>query len=276
MTVDDANRVYFQTLANTRASLAALPQWAVVIIILLGILSYLFNAPVDVAGHEVLWFVRDVNVVLMGMSAVVFIVSMFRRLVYRFQVNFSIVNAAAALGLVYSVCLLTFPMVTFVKGQGKNYPIVLFVACAISTVAILLGAAAVHVSLLRRRLRVGHSEKRTIGNFVAVSGSNRSKIMWITLVVVVVVPNVLTSGQYFVNFLGAFGLIFLACVMPSLPVEFAYLAYLKSKDRSYWEERPRGMPKAERRRLTRKVLLWAVGIVVAVVLFWVFAKYGHS
>jgi hypothetical protein len=36
------------------------------------------------------------------------------------------------------------------------------------------------------------------------------------------------------------------------------------------------MPKAERRRLTRKVILWAVGIVVAVVLFWVFAKYGHS
>lgn len=276
ITVDDANRIYFQTLANTRASLAALPRGPILIIISLGILSYFFNAPADVAGHEILWFVRDVNVVLMGMSAIVFIVSMVRTLVYRFQVTFSIVNAASALGLVYSVCLLTFPMVTFVKGQGTNYPIALFVACAILTMAILLGAAAVHVLLLRRRLRVGHSEKRTIGNFVAVSGSNRSKIMWITLVVAAVLPNVLTSGQYLVNFLGVFGLIFLACVTPSLPVEFAYLAYLKSKDRSYWEVRPRGMPKAERRRLTRKVVLWTVGVVVAAGLFWVFAKYGHS
>ncbi|WP_158861884.1 hypothetical protein [Leifsonia sp. AG29] len=271
--VEDANRTYFQALATSRASLGQLPTLAILILALLGALSYFFNAPSAAQGHQVLWLVRDVNMILIGMSAVVLLISVFRRLLYRFQAMFSTVMAVAALGLVYSVCLLPLPLVTFVETQGeREYRSDIFVIFVIAASAILVGAIVVHALMLRHRLRVGHSEERTIGNFVAVSRSNRSKIVWITFGLVAVVPNVLTSGQYLANSLGAIGLIFFACVTPSLPVEFAYLAYLKSKDRAYWEARPPRLPKDERRRLARKTAMWVFGIAVALALFWVFAK----
>ncbi|QNE37848.1 hypothetical protein F1C12_20340 [Leifsonia shinshuensis] len=272
-TREDANRAYFQALANSRGSLRQLAALSILNIVLLGILSYFFNPPGGVRGHEALWFFRDVNLVLIGLSVVVLILSVFRSLLFRFQAMFSIVMAFGALVMVYSVCLLTLPMVTFIDSNEDEYRAEVFIVSCVVASAIVVSATAVHVIRLRRRLRAGHSEKRTIGNYLAVSKSRRSKILWITFGVIAVVPNLLTSGQYLTNALGAIGLIFFACVLPSLPVEFSYLAYLKLKDRVYWEVRPPRMPAQERRRLTRKVVLWLVGIVVAIAAFWVLAKY---
>jgi len=272
-TIADSNRAYFRALANTRASQGSLPVLSILIIVLLGACNFWLNVPSDVSGHEVLWFVRDFNVVLIGVSAVFFVSSLSRRLLYRFQVFFSFALAGMALGLVYSICLLPLPLVAFLNVSDKDVSAMLFSVGGLVGLIVLVGSIGVHALMLRHRLRVGHSEKRTIGNLVAVSKSNRSKIFWITFGVVTVVPNVLTSGQYLMNYFAAIGLVFFACVTPSLPVEFAYLAYLKSKDRVYWEARPPGLPKEERRRLTRKIVLWVVGIVVALAAFWVFAKY---
>lgn len=272
---EDANRAYFRALAHSRGSLGQLAALAILNIVLLGILSYFFNPPRAVQGHELLWSIRDINSVLIGISLVVLILSMFRRLLYRFQTVSSIVMAFGALAMVYSVCLLTLPVVTFVDSKQDAYLVEVFIVSGLAASVIVAAATAVHIILLRRRLRTGHSDKRTIGNYVAASGSNRSKIMWITFGVAAVVPNVVTSGQYLINSLGAIGLVFFACVLPSLPVELGYLAHMKAKDDAYWEVRPPGMPVGERRRLTRKVILWALGIVVALTAFWVLAKYLH-
>lgn len=271
--VEGANRVYFQVLAATRASLGRFATLALPIIVVLGVLSFGFNELGADKGHEVLPFVRDINLVMIGLSAAFLLLSVFKRLLYRFQVFFSAVLAAMALGLVYAICLLPLPLVAFLNVSDKDVSVMLFSVGGLVGLIFLVGSIGVHVLMLRHRLRVGHSEKRTIGNYVAVSKSNRSKIFWIIFGLVTVVPNVLTSGQYLMNDFAAIGLVFFACVTPSLPVEFAYLAYLKSKDRVYWEARPPGLPKEERRRLTRKIVLWVVGIVVALAAFWVFAKY---
>jgi hypothetical protein len=251
--------------------LGQLAALAILNIFLLGILSYFFNPPRTVRGHELLWFIRDTNFVLIGISLVVLILSMFRRLLYRFQVVFSIVMASGALTMVYSACLLTLPLVTFIDSKQDEYLAEVFMVSGAAASVIVAAATVVHVILLRRRLRSGHSDRRTIGNYVAVSRSSRAKTLWITFAAVAVVPNVLTSGQYLINSLGAIGLVFFACFLPSLPVELGYLAYLKSKDRVYWEARPPRMPVEERRRLIRKVVLWVVGIAVAIAAFWIFA-----
>ncbi|HWV46139.1 MAG TPA: hypothetical protein VN039_09000, partial [Nitrospira sp.] len=225
-------------------------------------------------GYEVLSYVTAANVVVIWISAVVLVLSLFKKLIYRFQVFFSSVMAVMAVGLVYTMCSLSLPIATLTRARGELFYAAFFNIAGLVTVGLLAGATVVHVLLLRRRLRVGHSEKRTIGNYVAVSRANISKMLWINFgVVALVVPNVLTSGKFLLNFIGIIALIVFACVMTSLPVEFAYLAYLKSKDRVYWETPPRGRSKQERLRVAKKAGLWVFGVAAALTLFWVLAKY---
>jgi hypothetical protein len=274
LTVAEANRVYFQVLANTRASLGSLAVVAGLVIALLGVVSVgPLNALSVFSGYELFSILSMVHLVLVAICAGVMVLSMSKKLLYRFQVFFSTVMAGMAAGLVYSACVLTVPIASFVGARGKHFSVMLFHIVGLFALALMAGATVVHVLMLRHRLRVGHSEERTLGNIVAVSGSNRSTMYWIILAVVAVVPNVLTQGQYLLNSFGIVALIFLACVTPSLPVEFGYLAYLKSKDRVYWEERPRRRSKKERRRLVKKVSLWVFGIVGGLALFWALAKY---
>jgi hypothetical protein len=59
-------------------------------------------------------------------------------------------------------------------------------------------------------------------------------------------------------------------VLTSLPVEFGYLTYLKSRDRKYWEQRPpkvvvsRAQKRAQKTATLKKVGKWTV-IVLAVI-----------
>jgi hypothetical protein len=274
LTVAEANRAYFLVLANTRGSLEMFPNLACPIIFILLVFNVgLSNAPTTFKGPPVISFLYDVNVVIIWTTVAISILWIFRKLTYRFQVVSSAVMAGMAVGVVYTVCLMTVPLMATSNPQGEGQFAMLFNIGGLVAVALVLGATVVHVLLLQHRLRMGHSEKRTLGNIGAVSGSNRSKMYWIILAVVVVVPNVLTQGQYLMNFTAAMALVLFACVMPSLPVEFGYLAYLKSKDRDYWEKPPRRRSKKERRRLVKKVSLWAVGIVGGLALFWALAKY---
>lgn len=272
--VAEANRVYFRALANTRASMGNLSGLAILTVVLLAVVNLgPLNVPSGFRGYEILSYVAVADFVVICISVTVAVLAVIKSLLYRFQVFFSAVMGVMAACLVYSICLLALPFVTLLQARGEALHATAFAIGGLITLALLAASTSVHVWLLRRRLRVGHSEKRTIGNYVAVSGSNRSKMFWIIFGVVAVVPNLLTGGQYLGNFLFAMMLIFFACVTPSLPVEFGYLAYLKSKDRDYWERRPRPLPRRERLLLARKVVIWVLGIAAALALFWVLAKY---
>lgn len=66
----------------------------------------------------------------------------------------------------------------------------------------------------------------------------------------------------------------LATVVTGLPVECTYLAYLKARDKRYWEERPpRRGSQRERLRLAAKIATWVLGLATAIALLWVLAKY---
>jgi len=274
-TIAEANRAYFQALANTRGSIAMLPALAgPTIVVLFAANVGPLNAPSAFEGYGVLSSLSAINVVLIWTSAICLLLSVLLKGVsYRAQVLSSMVMAGMAVILVYCLCLLALAIATLSQARGEQFYATLFSTVGIITVVIVAGSTSVHVLLLRRRLRIGHSEKRTMGNFLAVSRSNRSTMFWIAFGLVAVVSNVVTSGQYLVNTAGALGLLLFACVIPSLPVEFAYLAYLKSKDRDYWERPPRPVAKEVRLRLARKIILWVVGVAGALALFWVLAKY---
>jgi hypothetical protein len=114
-----------------------------------------------------------------------------------------------------------------------------------------------------------------MGNYLAVSRSNKTTIFGITFGVVATLANVATQGRYFVSTVGVVSMIAFVLLTTSLPVEFAYLAYLKSKDRGYWEELPRLTAKdrqrlkKERLRLAKKAVRGVLIAIAVIALIWV-------
>jgi hypothetical protein len=237
--VAEANRAYFVTFANSRASLGRLPALALLVGFLLLVCNIgPLNAPKEYVGYEALAHLSAANVILIWMCVVVFGLSMFKGLTLRFQIISSACMTGMAVMLVYALCLLTLPMATLLQARGERIYAILFDVGGLLSVVLIVSAMIVHVVLLRRRLVMGHSERRTIGNFRAIFSSNRLKVFWVACGVAVIVPNVVTQGQYVGNTLGAAALIFLGAVMPGLAVECAYLTHLKTTDRGYWERLP--------------------------------------
>lgn len=242
--VAEANRTYFVAFANSRASLGRLPALAALIAFLLLVCNIgPLNAPKEYMGYESLGHLSRANVILIWLCVIVFGLSTFKSLTLRFQIISSACMTGMAVLLVYALCLLTLPMATLLQARGEHVYAVLFNVGGLLTVVFVASAMIVHAVLLRRRLIVGHSERRTLGNFRATSLSNRSKIIWAASVAAFIVPNLVTQWQYVANTLGAAALAFLAAVMPSLAVECAYLTYLKKKDRVYWETLPHAQRK---------------------------------
>lgn len=98
----------------------------------------------------------------------------------------------------------------------------------------VVGSLAANSLLLRHRLRVGFSQERTNGNFMATSEIHVSKSFWIIFAVTMIVPNLVTQGKYLPNVFGWVLLLLFSVVFPSPIVEFSYLAVLKTKDKKYW------------------------------------------
>ncbi|MFF1571978.1 hypothetical protein ACFVWR_04465 [Leifsonia sp. NPDC058292] len=89
-----------------------------------------------------------------------------------------------------------------------------------------------------------------------------------------IVPNVITQGQYLPNILGVILFLLIATVMSSLPVEFTYLAYLKSRDKRYWEKQPpmRVATKQQRAAVFKKVGKWVLIVLAVLVALLIMTK----
>lgn len=275
-TVAESNRTYFLALAATRGALSNLRLLAILTAVFFGLDTFVgLNALIYYEGARSYLPLFNAHVVFLGLSVFLVMLSSFKRLIHRYQAFFSYVMAGLAALMVYGICMMTLTLTSFDGARGQGLNSALFGMVGAATAVLVAGSAVVHVWLLRRRLRAGHSEKRTMANFEAISKASRSKTLWIAFAFVMIVPNVVTQGQYFLNTFGAISLVFLAVVLPSLPVELTYLAYLKSHDRGYWERLPRLSAKrrqalkVERLRLAKRAVMWVLIAIALVALIWV-------
>lgn len=268
-----ANLLYFQTLAETRGSLSGVRGLAILNLFFLGIFNFILG-PVGVielySESNIPVCIYNINVAFMYACAVFLVLSVFKRTIYRFQVFFSSVVAGLAALMVVLVCFM-FTALSAKAKIGVN-PTALLVFGLLG-IGVLAAAGVAHWRLLQRRLSVGHSVKRALGNYETVSNVMASKRFWIIFVLVTIVPNILTLGQYVLNTFGALSLVFLAAVMTSLPVELTYLAYLKSKDRAYWQEAPAPMPLEDRRRIIKAFAKWILILGGGFGVIWVMGKF---
>ena len=269
-----ANREYFLGLANSRASLTNLPMMAFMTAVLLGIGipwigSWVFNA-----GHPGLLPLFYTQIAVAVFSLLMTVATVFRGWVFRYQVLSSgLMVFFAVAGWVYALALLTVGLATYDSGpqSGAGFSSARLAVAGVVAPVYVLSATVVHVLLLRRRLRTGYSEERTIGNYRAASSVFSSKSLWIILAVALIAPILLVGGRYLLATAGTVLFLVIVSITTSLPVEFGYLTYLKSRDRTYWEARParvvtpRGV-KAARWKKVRKWALIVLGIFAAVVL----------
>ena len=270
-----ANRTYFVTFANTRGSLLRVPMMAFVTVFVLGLDTYFLRAMVFYNGYSMLLPLLYVHLVVIGFSLVVWVLSAFRGWMFRFQVFATNLMGFFATIWVYSLC---FMALMVQSPTGSTFVRERLVVLGVVGLVLVCGAFVVHVVLLRKRLRVGHSAQRTVGNLIAVSRVSRYKTAWITFGVIMVGGNIAARGQYVPMTIGVLGLLVFASVMPSLPVEFAYLAFLKSKDHRYWEKRPpQKVEKQERRSRLRTILKWFLVFIafnLLMLILTLMAKWG--
>ena len=270
---DAANVAYFLSLADSRASLTALPVMAFLTAVLLGLCLTLWASLVFFGEHHTeLLPLFYANLWVIGFSVLVGVLSLFRWWVFRFQVFASSLSVLfAVLGWVYAICFMALGLGSTVRvfayTSGMMVSLERLTPLAVTGVLYVCGATFVHVLLLRKRLREGHSAERTMGNLVAASSVFRAKSLWLIFGVAVIVPNVLTRGEYGILTFGVLGFLLFASVTTSLPVEFAYLTYLKSQDKKYWERRPpkQTIEKAAVVRGLKKFGKWALIVIGAIV-----------
>lgn len=275
---DEANFNYFVSLANSRASLTNLPMMSMLTAILMGLIVPFVGSMAFYDGYQAAAPLFYVQIAVIGFSLLMFVLSVFQSWVFRHQILASSLTAFFAVaGWVYALSFAAICMATIDVGlfgvaefSSTRLPI-----AAIVGPMYVCGATLVHVLLLRKRLREGHTEKRTMGNYLAASSVYSSKSVWIIFGVAVVGPNVLTGGRYVLVTGGTLMFLLFASVLPSLPVEFGYLTYLKSRDKKYWEERPpkivvpRAQKRAKQAATLKKVGNWTL-IIVAVIAALVF------
>ena len=265
---EKANEKYFVSLADTRASLTNVPLVAILCMIFLGLTQLpVYSAVYE--GNDNFLIPLYINNAIIAFCFIGLLPSFIKPLVYRFQVFFSALLVVLVSFLGYAMCLVAWSIGTMFVFATMTlvYTPEVYVIFGLVATLYISGASVVQIVLLRHRLRVGHSEERTMGNFLAASSAYSSKSLWIIFAVALIGPNLLTGGQYVMLTVGGLMFLVFASAFPSLPVEFGYLTYLKSRDKKYWERRPPKVVvgRAQKIRVLKKIGKWVLIIVGSII-----------
>lgn len=238
-TIEEKNIAYFSTLANSRASLTQL-RIALVAGVPIGLLLiWLLNQASIYAHIAEFKSLINIFIFLTVITGGIGVCSLSNKLLYKFQKFFSLVLCIFIIILTLFVFMLFYFMSLYIKANTMFSPSG-FYGRTISalSLSVLIVSMVVNILLIHHRLKVGFSETRTSKNFLAISGAYSPKTLVIIFVSVVIVPNILTQGRYLLNVFGIICLLGISIIFPNLIVEFSYLAYLKTKNKKFWEGKP--------------------------------------
>ena len=109
----------------------------------------------------------------------------------------------------------------------------------LSSIGLFMGLIVYNASWLKKQLRKGFSDKRTTANYIAFSSVYSKPSLWIILGVTVLGGGLASLSGYYVQTFGIVSNIVFTSAFSRLIVEVGYLLYLRSKDKTYWEEGPK-------------------------------------
>ena len=224
--VEELNKAYFKSLANTRAS-ASMMLISFTGAVIFGVKLYLIDFGLQKSSNIFFNFILLYSVYLI----VATVIPLGMSFIYRKQILSTILLLLSYIGIFLSLMLTCYILFTvnnngFQELNESSIPVILFLV--IFTVCGFI----YQYFWLMRQLKNGFSASRTVRNYFAKSSAYSQESILIIFMLVL-----LTS-----TFLGKFALVLgitstlLYCyAFPKLIIEVAYLLYLKTQSKEYWE-----------------------------------------
>ena len=269
--VEELNKVYFKSLANTRAS-ASMMLISFTGAVIFGVELYLIDFGLQKSSNIFFNFILLYSVYLI----VATVIPLGMSFIYRKQILSTILLLLSYIGIFLSLMLTCYILFTvnnngFQEFNESSIPVILFLV--FSTVCGFI----YHYFWLKRQLKNGFSASRTVRNYFAKSSAYSQESIPIIFMLVL-----LTSA-----FLGKFALVLgitstlLYCyAFPQLIIEVAYLLYLKTQSKEYWETEPRGDASfkklLKRFSLKKAKIRIPIEIVSFVIFVQILYKFGYT
>ena len=235
---EELNKEYFQALGSTRASVRMLRlAWA-----------GLFVWSIDLT--HVYFFIKEQFTVdpfsnvpfrflclLLLFMLVCQIMSFSKPLIYKHQFFSTAMLFVLINGIHLSLVLMDY-ILTILTNEVLKDSLIYSLMYWSSFTVFFFALIAYNASWLKKQLRKGFSEKRIAGNSIATSSVFSKSSLWIIFGITVLGGGLASLSGYYVQTFGIVSNIVFTSAFSRLIVEVGYLLYLRSKDKTYWEEGP--------------------------------------
>lgn len=239
--IEQANKVYFKSLANTRASAAMMiNSWTGVFLFAFEILcfySYDVSKGIKPFSH---WFF-DILVIYCLYHIITFFLPLMGAFIYRRQVLSTTLLLFTYAGMFLSLQVMGLLIIVSALANKEfevGFPKYGFIVIPFLVICTLLGFIY-HYFWLKKQLKIGFSPTRTLGNYFAKSSSYSSNAL--TIIFVCSMIGAALTGYYGVV-LGVSVSILFSYAFTQLLTEVGYLLYLKTKSKEYWEDESEDNP----------------------------------
>ena len=236
--IENKNKAYFISLANTRASASMmLISFAGVFVLLIEILSfYSYYDKIVRVNPFSNWFF-DILVSYCLYLIIVFFIPLIGKFVYRRQVLSTTLLLLTYIGIFLSLQIMELLIIVSALANKEfeiGYTKYAVFAVPFVVICTLLGFVY-NYFWLKKQLKIGFSPTRTLGNYFTKSNSYSKNRLYIIFACSML--GAILSG-YFGVVLGIALTILFSYAFSQLLTEVGYLLYLKTKSKEYWEDEP--------------------------------------
>ena len=237
--VEELNKAYFKSLANTRASASMMViSWTGVFILALEIFAfYYYFDTVAIINPFMNWFF-DLLLISCFYLIIAFFIPLVGLFVYKKQI-LSIIFLLLVYIVIYFSLQLMMLLIIVTSISMKEFTIGFSLYSPIIIPFLLMFTVCGFIYQyfwLKRQLKKGFSVNRTMGNYFAKS-SAYSKNSLLLIIFIVSMLGGLLSGKLILIF-GILGTLLFSYAFSQLITEVAYLLYLKIQSKEYWEDVP--------------------------------------
>ena len=237
--IQNANKLYFKSLANTRASVSMMViSWTGVFILALEIfVFYYYFDTVATINPFMNWFF-DLLLISCFYLIIAFFIPLVGLFVYKKQILSTIFLLLVYMVIYFSLQLMMLLIiVTSISTKKFTIGFSLYSPIIIPFLLMFTVCGFIYQYFwLKRQLKKGFSVNRTMGNYFAKS-SAYSKNSFLLIFFIVSMLGGLLSGKLILIF-GILGALLFSYAFSQLITEVAYLLYLKTQSKEYWEDVP--------------------------------------
>ena len=236
--IQNANKLYFKSLANTRASVSMMViSWTGVFILALEIfVFYYYFDTVAIMNPFMNWFF-DLLLISCFYLIIAFFIPLVGLFVYKKQILSTIFLLLVYMVIYFSLQLMMLLIiVTSISTKKFTIGFSLYSPIIIPFLLMFTVCGFIYQYFwLKRQLKKGFSVNRTMGNYFAKSNAYGRNSLYIIFGLSMLAA--LLSGKLILIF-GILGALLFSYAFSQLITEVAYLLYLKTQSKEYWEDVP--------------------------------------